>query len=408
MALISNQILDNEVSDSELRKFYQLFKNIFIQNKSLYTSENVNFYKNDSASLFKPSENAAKSGKSSGSFEKEVVSAGINSLITGSITGYGDYISVSAELFLYPGGKRAGQVTEIGSTNDLELIASSIAMQLLPLITNAMPVELNVEITPAIAAVNSEIYIDDVLQSGETGNLILDSGVHNIQFVSKNYRTAGTSYYFEGNRKYTIQVNFEELKVGNLQIGLKKNIAGEIYANGEKALPLTDTKSQISIDGKSILGEFIAENGETSFFYIPKKSIYDGSFVKINPKPMDRMSYIDNRRKWMYGAYSVFMISLIPAFYTNGQFKNKYQLYNKGQLEFNEANKYQTAMNVTRIISIGCGLFWGYELVRYLLAANTVLPQKAKKGSPSDFLLEDKIDERDISDKNIIDDGEKE
>ena len=102
------------------------------------------------------------------------------------------------------------------------------------------------------------------------------------------------------------------------------------------------------------------------------------------------------------------MISLIPAFYTNGQFKNKYQLYNKGQLEFNDANKYQTAMNVTRIISIGCGLFWGYELVRYLLAANSVLPQKAKKGSPSDFLLEDKIDERDISDKNIIDDGEKE
>ena len=407
MNLISNQTVKNDDEElSEFEKFRQLFKNIFVKDKSLYTPETIAFYRNDSASLFKPSENAIKVGTTSGTFEKEVVSAGINSLIVGSITGYGDYISVSAELFLYPGAKSAGIVTEIGSTNDMELISSSIAMQLLPLITNAMPVELIIAIFPATAAANSEIYIDDVLQSNDTNNLILDSGVHNIQFISKNYRTAGTSYYFEGNKRYSIQVNFEELKIGNIQIGLKKNIPGEIYANGVKAIPVTDTKSQISIDGNAILGEFIAENGETSFYYIPKKNVLDGNFVKINPKPMDRMSYIDTRRKWMYGAYSVFMLSLIPAFYTDGQFKNKYQLYNKGQIDYSEAHAYQTAMNITRGIAIGCGVFWGYELVRYLIAANSVLPQKAKRGPATEFVIPDNSSQTDTTEENKIDDGE--
>ena len=407
MNLISNQTIKNDDEElSEFEKFRQLFKNIFVKDKSLYTPETIAFYRNDSASLFKPSENAVKAGITSGTFEKEVVSANINSLIVGSITGYGDYISVSAELFLYPGAKSAGIVTEIGSTNDMELISSSIAMQLLPLITNAMPVELIIEIFPATAASNSEIYIDDVLQSNDTNNLILDSGVHNIQFISKNYRTAGTSYYFEGNKRYSIQVNFEELKIGNIQIGLKKNIPGEIYANGVKAIPVTDTKSQISIDGNAILGEFIAENGETSFYYIPKKNVLDGNFVKINPKPMDRMSYIDTRRKWMYGAYSVFMLSLIPAFYTDGQFKNKYQLYNKGQIDYSEAHAYQTAMNITRGIAIGCGVFWGYELVRYLIAANSVLPQKAKRGPATEFVIPDNSSQTDTTEENKIDDGE--
>ena len=407
MELITkNNIGDENEELSEFDKFGLLFKNIFIKDRNLYTEEKVALYRNDISSLFSPSEKAVAKGITSGTFEKEVVSAGINSLIVGTITGYGEYVSVSAELFLYPGAKSAGVVTEVGSSNDMEFVASSIAMQLLPKLTNAMPVQLKIEISPQSAADDTEIYIDDVLQTDDIDNFMLDSGVHNIQFISKNYRTAGTNYYFEGNRKYSIKVEFEELKIGTLQLGLKKNLPGEVYANGEKGLPLSDGKSKISIDGKAILGEFIAENGETSFFYIPKKNAVDGKFLTINPKPMDRMHYIDTRRKWMYGAYSAFMLSLIPAFYTDGQFKNKSQLYNKGQIDFSEANNYQIAMNVSKIISIACGVFWGYELVRYLMAANSVLPQKARKGNPADFIMDYSTNsEPDVSQDNSNNDS---
>ena len=379
---------------SEFEKFQNLFKNIFVKDKNLYTEEDVSFYRNDISAMFAPSENAKAEGVYSGVFEKEVFSAGINSLIIGTITAYGDYMSVTAELILYPGAKSAGQVTELGSIQDMDFITSSIAMQLLPLVTNAMPVELQVEIGPQAAAATAEIYIDDVLQSDDTDVFILDSGVHTIQFISKNYRTAGTSYYFEGNRKYKVNVNFEELKAGSLLIGLKKELEGEIYANSEKAVKRADGKSQISIDGKAILGEFIAENGESSFFYIPQKNVLDGTYAIINPKPTDRMSYIDTRRKWMYGAYSVFMISLIPGFYANGEFRNKAKLYDQGQISYSEANAWQIAMNVTTGLSIACGLFWGYELIRYLLAANSVLPQNARKGKAEALLQLPAEDER--------------
>ena len=113
--------------------------------------------------------------------------------------------------------------------------------------------------------------------------------------------------------------------------------------------------------------------------------VYDGNYVSINPKPMDRMAYIDKRRKIMYGAYSAFILSLIPTFYTYGNYQNYVNLYKNNQADYEMAEKWQTATNVTRFITIGCGVFWGYELVRYLIAANSVLPQNARKEDNSLF-----------------------
>ena len=372
--------------NTELEKFNNLFRNIFIKDKSLFTAENVVLYRNDITSFFKPSETAVKAGSESAEFEKEVVNAGINSLITGTITAYGDYLSVTAELYIYPGAKKAGVVTEVGSMQELALLSSSIAMQLLPLLTNAMPVEIQLEIGPQKAASIAQIYIDDVLQTPGASTILLDSGVHNLQFIAENYRTAATNYYFQGNSKYVMKVSFEELKAGFLQVGLRSPLEGDLLMNGDRAIPVAPGKSQIAIDGNPILGEFITEDGQTAFFYVQQKNVYDGSFVTIKPKPMDRMAYIDSRRKWMYGSYSLFMISLIPAFYTDGAFRNKLKLYNANQLDYETAYKWQTAYNVTRLVAIGCGVLWGYELVRYLLAANTILPQNARAGKASEFV----------------------
>ena len=54
---------------------------------------------------------------------------------------------------------------------------------------------------------------------------------------------------------------------------------------------------------------------------------------------------------------------------------------------FETAKQWQNATNITRAITIGLGVFWGYELVRYLIAANSVLPQNARPGDLSQFEL---------------------
>ena len=367
---------------SEFELFGNLFKRIFVKDKSYINSEQIKFYKEDYTQLFKPSAKAEEAGHLSYDYSKEINSAGINALIAGTVSEYGGYLSVEAELFIYPGAKSAGTVMEVGSRQDMDLIVSGLSRQLLPLITNAMPVEISIDISPAETAQKALIYVDDILQKTDTKKIMLESGVHLIQFVCDGYKTAGTSYYFRGNNRYNIKVNFEELKTGYLQIGLRNSMVGDFYMNSEKALKIDEKKSQISINGNAILGEFIAENGEGAFFYIPKKLTFDGNYVTVRPNPKDRMSYIDKRRKWMYGAYSMLIVSLIPTFYCYGNFQNQVALYNNNLTEYYTASHWQNASNITRVISIGCGAFWVYELVRYMLAANTVLPQTARQGDP--------------------------
>lgn len=388
----SGLYLEEQKEKNEIDLYRDLFKNIFVKEESYLTEERLAFYQKDVTALFTPSEKASESYDSQ-LFEKEVYSAGINALVTGTISEYEGFISVSVDLYIYPGAKKSGSVMEVGTVSDVDFITSSISRQLLPYLANAMPVEIFVTLEPPEAAAAAGIYIDDVLQKSEDGRFVLDSGIHNIQFVSEGYRTAGTTYFFDGNKKYNINVQFEKRTVGALQIGLRKSLDGILYANSEKALTVEgsiagefgERKSQISINGNVILGEFIAENGESAFFYIPKKLNFDGNYVTIKPVPRNRSTYINTRRKWMYGSYTLFMISLIPTFYTYGNYLNQVRLYKDGLADYESARGWQNATNITRIISIGCGVFWGYELVRYLLAADSVLPQNARQGDVTEF-----------------------
>lgn len=410
--IASGEYEQNKKEKNELELYLDLFKNIFVKEESYFTEEKISFYNKDSNTLFaSPSTIADEDNKdyTSSAFSKAVYSSGINALITGTIASYQGFISITVDLYLYPGGKKAGTVTEIGTLADSDMMTASISRQLLPILANAMPVELKIKLEPAEAAEKAIIYVDGMIQKSEDGIFILDSGIHSLQFVSEGYRTAGTSYAFEGNKKYEISVAFEELKIGYLQIGLRNSIEGNIYGNSEQALKVNDKKSQISVNGNAILGEFIAENGETAFFYIPKKYNYDGNYVTIKPKPRDRGAYIDTRRKWMYGSYSLLMISLIPTFYTYGNFKNYSKLYKDGYVEYNEAKNWQMATNVTRIISVVCGAFWGYELIRYLLAANSILPQNAFQGDKSEFEYYEPVEEpaEDNKDAVKVDENEK-
>ena len=371
--------------DSELLRFKNLFRKIFVKDESLILKEEIKFYQDDYTRLYEPSKEMKELSVTDAVYQKNVVNAGINTLLTGHFSKYGDYISVYVDMYAYPGGRKIGSVAEVGSVQDMEVVTTSIAMQLVPMLANSLPVQLELVIGPEEVAGNVNVFIDDTLQKIENGKLIVDSGIHTIQFVAEDYKNAGTTYSFEGNKNYRIEVNLEKPKKGYIQVGLRKPIAGQILMNGERALEVNGTKSQIAINGKEILGEFISEDGETAFFYIPKRLTFDGSYVTIKPKPMDRMSYIDKRRKIMYGSYSIFIASLIPMFYTYGNYKNYINLYTNDQTDYETAKKWQDATNVTRIISISCGVLWGYELVRYLIAANSVLPQNARAGDLSEY-----------------------
>ena len=385
MAQLAQELEKSDNEETELLRFKNLFKNIFVKDESLIQQEQIAFYKDDYTALYSLPEAQKELSIADPNCEKNIVSAGINCLITGHFSKYGDYISVFVDVYTFPGAKKIGSVAEVGSVQDLELINTSLVMQLIPLLSNSLPVELEIVIEPEEALDKAMVYIDNVLQRIDDGKLIVDSGINTIQFVSEGYKSAATTYNFEGNKRYKIEVKFEKPKTGYVQIGLRNQLNGSFLINGQRALEIDGKKSQIAINGKTILGEFISENGETAFFYVPEKMLYDGNYVTIKPKTIDRMAYIDKRRKIMYGTYSVFMLSLIPTFYTYGNYQNYVNLYKNYQTDLKTAQNWQTATNVTRFITIGCGVLWAYELVRYLVAANSVLPQNARDGDDSEF-----------------------
>lgn len=374
------QINRNNVSknsNSEFELYKNLFTSIFKNEKSLIQKEQIVFYQNDYSVLYEPSEKTKKLNPLSNDFAEEIFSKNINTLMTGTITKYGDYLSVKVEVILYPNAKTIGSFLEIGSLDDLDFITSSLANQIVPSLTNSMPVKVNVRISPSELQNETKIYIDDVLfKSNES--FILESGVHNVQFVADNYQSVGTDYYFEGNTQYYIDVKLKEKKDGQITLALVKPVFGEIFVNGQSVEEETNRKSKIVINGNEILGEFLSEDGESAFFYIPQKQILDDNFVSINPKPFDREKYIDTRRKWMYGSYSLLIVSLIPTFISAGELNNAVKRYNDGIWNYNKAKPYENVSKICSSISIGCGVLFVFELIRYFYAANSVLPQKAK------------------------------
>lgn len=362
-----NKELNNELfTEEEIKSF---------NNK--YSLEKINIYKNDYSQLLERKPENLKLSFDSVEVEKEIVENKVNALITGNIKYLESYVVVSVSVYSFPGGQIIASVTEFGSLDDADLICTSIARQLSPGITNAIPITITINIKPEEIKKNVTFYIDDVLQTEIQSKIKLNSGVHFVQFSAEGYETLSTTYAFSGNQKYVMEVNLEPTVQNKMILNLKKPIQGDFFYNGVRAEKDEEERSYIKIDGKQILGEFISEESGTAFFYIPLEKIFTEQ-ITLDIKPFNRNDYIEKRRRWMYTSYSALVISLIPTFYLDGQaqsYRNASALgYITDEKAYAEANNWIQASNISKGISIGCGIWFVYELVRYLYAANSVLP----------------------------------
>lgn len=357
-------------------------------------TENVVLYKNDSTALFKPTDKAFEAGFTSWDFEQEVISAKINGLITGEITTYGDYCSVSASLRIYPGAQILGTVTEVGLLSDLMPLASSIARNLDSKVANALPVMIEFEVEPKEIAKDAKIMIDGVVFSltktdGTFDNKIIkDSGIHHISVSAPDYETLAFSYSFTDDNHFFVHANLVPEVHGVAKIRLKKYRDGVFHTYGLLQAPITEEnqKAELLVNSKNVLGVFTVpkENEDDSassniaFFRIPQNQAFDGANLVVNAKPFDREANIDKRRRWMYTAYTALLCSLPFTFYYKGEFTAENTAYSQGRGDYDRLTSLQTRSNVCAVISAVCGVWVGVELVRYLWAADRVLPARTK------------------------------
>ena len=381
--LRKERIEKGEILDEKQKgKMTEFLMGFIPGNKEEVVFEDVCLYQNDYMSLFSAGNDKKSQGYDSYAFEKACVDAGINALITGKITRYSTYLSVQVSMYQFPGAKIIANAVEVGSVDDLKSIAVSLANQITPKIADSMPVDLFFEIGPEQARENTIITIDDVVYRGIPEKMIVQSGVHTVQVSSQGFISLNTVYSFKGARTFNISVELKEDTPGTAMLYLKNPIEGSIFTNGVLASQTGELQrgSEISINNQNILGHFVGENGHSSDFFIKSRYLTDGANLVVKANPFDRSKYIDKRRRWMYTGYSALIVSLIPTFYVYGNYNSISSAYNSSAytIDYNKAVGWQTANYITTGISIGCGVFFVYELVRYLMAANTVLPSEAK------------------------------
>ncbi|MBB5225726.1 hypothetical protein DYE50_07525 [Treponema ruminis] len=357
-------------------------------------TENVVLYRSDSTALFAPSEKSLEAGFTSWDFEQEVTSAKINGLITGEITCYGDYCSVTTHLRIYPGGEIFGSVQEVGLLTDLMPLADSIARNLDSKIANALPVMLDFDINPKEIAKDTKIMIDGIVFSltktdGSFDNKIIkDAGIHHINIEAPGYENLAFTYSFTDDNMFFVHANLVPKVHGQAHIKLKKYRDGVFHTYGLNQAPVSqeEPSAKLDVNGKSVLGVFSvpkksqedSDSSNIAFFRIPENQAFDGAYLLVNAKPFDRQANIDKRRRWMYTAYTALICSLPFTFYYKGEFTAENFANSQGRGDYDRLRDLQNRSNICAGISAACGAWTVIELVRYLWAADRVLPAKTK------------------------------
>ena len=392
-------------------------------------TENVVLYKGDSTALFAPSEKSSEAGFTSWDFEQEVTGAKINGLITGEITCYGDYCSVTTNLRIYPGGQIFGTVQEVGLLTDLMPLADSIARNLDSKIANALPIMIDFDISPKEIAKDTKIMIDGIVFSltktdGSFDNKIIkDSGIHHINIEAPGYENLTFTYSFTDDNMFFVHANLVPKVHGTAHIKLKKYRDGIFHTYGLNQAPVTkeEPSAKLDVNGKSVLGVFAvpkqsdddSDSSSIAFFRIPENQAFDGAYLLVNAKPFDRAANIDKRRRWMYTAYTALICSLPFTFYYKGEFTAENFANSQGRGDYDRLRNLQNRSNICAGISAACGVWTAIELVRYLWAADRVLPAKTKIDKKSmkeaNMVLKPKIEiiEPEPAEAEKTDDSEK-
>ena len=393
-AVATDRKNENKKKEGGVLPFRLPFRVFHENEENEIVTENVVLYKSDATTLFTPSEKSVEAGFTSWDFEQEVIGAKINGLITGEITCYGDYCSVTTSLRVYPGGKILGVVQEVGLLTDLMPLADSIARNLDSKIANALPVMLEFEIEPKEIAKDTKIMIDGIVfaltkSDGTFENKIIkDSGIHHINIEAPGYENMAFTYSFTDDNMFFVRANLVPVVRGKANIKLKKYRDGVFHTYGLNQAPVTEEEpvANLEVNGKAVLGVFTvpkekeddSDSSNIAFFRIPENQAFDGANLVVNAKPFDREKNIDKRRRWMYTAYSALICSLPFTFYYKGEFTAENQAFAQRRGDVNRLRELKDKADLCTGISAVLGVWTAIELVRYLWAADRVLPAKTK------------------------------
>lgn len=385
---------DHQEAETDFNLFFNPLTNLFVKKtESLLPDtreEKIVLYKGDPSVLYEPGDSYRRNGLESRVFEKAIVSEKINGLIDGSLTVYGDYFSVTCSLYLYPGREKLGTITEVGKIRNCGTVAANLSSYFCPLITNHLPVEVYFEVSPEEIAGSAHVTVDGIYYEKVPEKLILDAGKHTVKVECKDHYSRMISYEFIGAEKFLVQADMIKETKAELSVAMTKPVEGKIYADGKFAGEVLSDKyfGKFTAGGEPVIGHFTAREKDRSgkkasfFYYVPENLQVNDSILAVNGKAIDHEAYIEKRRIWTYRAYTLLVLSMPFTLYYTGQYTSAVYAYNNKSMNgLDEVYRLQNAKNACLGVTAVCTGFFIIELIRYLKAANSVLPVNAHKAS---------------------------
>lgn len=342
-----------------------------VKKKKKESKERVVLYNSGGSCIFTPSALAQKEGGGSFVMMKETESAGIEGLLVGEMDDLSGFITVSVKVYSYPAAVVLAEASDIADIKGASALASRLASALLPHVLSSFPAR----ITFKSAQEKTSLKMDGTFYEKFPKTMEVSSGVHLLEFTAPDFTGASTAYNFEGNGEYDIFVKLKPLEKRFAFIKSDNFFTSEMFASSRFEHENESDSAKISLNGESVTGLFLAEDGKRLWYFLDGKKLKDGETYAINKDVVDMKSILKIRRHSMYFAYSLFITSLIPTFYCTGNYASALVAKEESRGIGEKELATWSALNYTFAgVSAASAIYFVVELVRYLKAADKVLP----------------------------------
>lgn len=329
--------------------------------------ENVVLWKNSAGTLYK----RGNSGDPSD----------IRALISGSVQERNGYLYVKAALTVYPGAVACKELVAAGTLSDAATIAEELASALVDQIVNAVPVSLVFSISPAEAARNAEVTVDGAKIMNPEVYHAFQSGIHTVTIEAPGFEKQTFTRDFSDASRYQIDAVLPAVNPVNLNLAVFSTDGtpadnAQVWIAGKNAgiAPVS-----VSVNGRQIFGVVQGTDGVSSYFTISASGESIRTAVTLQNETSQ--SRIEKSRKSLYTSYGLLLLSLPFTFYFYGRMTDAYNAYTYGSQATTTADdfyKWQKIERVSMCVSVGFGVNMIYRLVRYVMDADSVLPEEAE------------------------------
>ncbi len=297
---------------------------------------------------------------------------GVSALLRGSVKDVAGYLLVTARLDTGVPGMSPEEITEAAAYDDIDELVAMLTVRMIPALANRESVRIDVTVEPE----NAEVYVDGKLVNRDAGSVTVFSGEHVISVSAPGYATATKKALFEGADAFKVSIALLEEKTATVAFdtqGLRSSVYFHTRYYG-------DTPTSVTLPLKPTIGEVQFGFARTWFVLDPSKGFREGASVGIRPNATETGKKIERTRNAFYWSLGALYLSLPFYMLSYGIAQDKTIAYNDGKLPADSAddvNKWIRISDVSRGVSIALGINAAFQLTRYILAANRVVPQFA-------------------------------